>query len=204
MLPEAKRIKFTKTGRMQFISHLDLNRVMRTALIRAGIPIYYSEGFNPHPKMVFALPLSIGAESECELLDIKIVKEMPNDEIKERLSKELPCDMSVVNVTDPKEKFTEIAWAEYEIGFESPVDCSKLDEPEIVITKRTKSGEKQVDIKPQIRSFSLDGCTLTVVLCADNEGYLNPDYIAKVVGAPGFSYTIMRKRMLKKNGEEFI
>ena len=100
MLPEAKRIKFTKTGRMQFISHLDLNRVMRTALIRAGIPIYYSEGFNPHPKMVFALPLSIGAESECELLDIKIIKEMPNDEIKERLSKELPCDMSVVNVTD--------------------------------------------------------------------------------------------------------
>ena len=204
MLPEAKRIKFTKTGKMQFISHLDLNRVMRTALIRAGIPIYYSEGFNPHPKMVFALPLSIGAESECELLDIKITKDMSNEDIKERLSKELPAGMSVIGVTDPTEKFTEIAWAEYEIGFESPIDCSKLDETEIVITKRTKSGEKQSNIKPQIKSWSLDGCTLRVVLCADGENYLNPDYIAKVVGAPEFSYTIMRKRMIKKNGSAFI
>ena len=76
MLPKQIRIKFTKVGSLQFISHLDLNRTMTTVMIRAKIPIYYSEGFNPHPKMVFALPLSIGAESVCELLDIKIVEDI--------------------------------------------------------------------------------------------------------------------------------
>ena len=81
MLPTPIRIKFTKTGALQFISHLDLNRTMKTVMIRAKIPIHYSEGFNPHPKMVFALPLSIGAESVCELLDIKIDLEMTSYEI---------------------------------------------------------------------------------------------------------------------------
>ena len=200
MLPCAKRIKFSKTGKMQFISHLDLNRVMKTAMIRAGIPIYYSEGFNPHPKMVFALTLSIGAESVCELLDIKIVKEMSNDEIRERLDRALPDEIKILEVYDPEEKFTGVGWAEYKIGFESELDYSKLDSPEIVITKRTKSGEKDTDIKPQIRSWHADGKELTVVVCADNENYLNPDYIARFLGVPEYSYTIMRLRLFKKDG----
>lgn len=200
MLPCAKRIKFAKIGKMQFISHLDLNRVMKTAMIRAGIPIYYSEGFNPHPKMVFALTLSIGAESVCELLDIKIVKDMSNEEIKDRLDKALPEEIKILDVYDPSEKFVNVGWAEYRIGFENEIDCSKLDLPELVIVKKTKSGEKETDIKPQIRSWKKDGKDLTVVVCADNENYLNPDYIARLLGAPEYSYTIMRLRLFQKDG----
>ena len=78
MVPESIRIKFRKTGRLRYISHLDLDRTVRTALVRTKIPIWYTEGFNPHAKMVFAQPLPLFAESECEYLDIKITEEMSN------------------------------------------------------------------------------------------------------------------------------
>lgn len=63
------RVRFHKTGRAQYISHLDLGRTMRTAINRAEIPVKYSEGFNPHPKMSFALTLSVGTESVCEFME---------------------------------------------------------------------------------------------------------------------------------------
>ena len=75
MVPEEitkVRIKFSKVGDLMFISHLDLARTMQKIILRSGIDIWYSEGFNPQPKMVFALPLPTGAESVCELLDITL------------------------------------------------------------------------------------------------------------------------------------
>ena len=74
--PKNIRIKFLKTGSLQYISHLDLHRLINRALVRAGIPIWYTKGFNPHAKMVFALPLPVGVESVCEYLDVKIDKEI--------------------------------------------------------------------------------------------------------------------------------
>ena len=69
------RIKFRKVGDLQYISHLDLVRTMQKALKRAGLKMWYTEGFNPKPKMVFGPPLSIGVESECEFLDIRLLDE---------------------------------------------------------------------------------------------------------------------------------
>ena len=68
------RVRFHKTGRAQYISHLDLGRTMRTAINRAEIPVKYSEGFNPHPKMSFALTLSVGTESVCEFMELKLTE----------------------------------------------------------------------------------------------------------------------------------
>ena len=76
MVQDKIRLEFYKKGRMKYISHLDLIRTMTGALGRSEIPVYYSEGFNPHPKMVFALPLSVGCESICEYLDIKLLEAM--------------------------------------------------------------------------------------------------------------------------------
>ena len=97
---------------------------MKTVMIRAKIPIHYSEGFNPHPKMVFALPLSIGAESVCELLDIKIDLEMTSYEIISRLNGALPPEMRVLEAYIPETKFTDIKFAEYDITADAPVDRS--------------------------------------------------------------------------------
>ena len=116
MVPEAIRIKFSKTGRLRYISHLDLCRTMQPAMIRARIPLWYTEGFNPHPKMVFAQPLPLFVESRCEFLDIKIVEDVSCEELKRRLREAFTDELYVLDVYKPTEKFTEIAYAVYEIS----------------------------------------------------------------------------------------
>ncbi len=198
MLSEAVRIKFSKVGSLQFISHLDLNRTMKTVMIRAGIPIKYSEGFNPHPKMVFALPLSIGAESVTELLDFKITRPMPKSELIQRLNDAFPPEMRVLDAYAPSSKFTSIRYAEYVLENDEDFSAEPLEQSEIALMKRTKSGEKLTDIKPMIHSYKKEGNTLTCVLSASPEQYLNPDYIARVLGIP--DCTIMRSRLLLDDG----
>ena len=198
MLSEAVRIKFSKVGSLQFISHLDLNRTMKTVMLRAGIPIKYSEGFNPHPKMVFALPLSVGAESVTELLDFKITRPMSKKELSERLNNALPPEMRVLDAYQPDSKFVSIKYAEYELENDEDFSVEPLEQSEIMLMKRSKSGEKLTDIKPLIHSYKKEGNKLTCVLSAAPEQYLNPDYIAKVLGIN--DCTIMRKRVLLDDG----
>ena len=198
MLSEAVRIKFSKVGSLQFISHLDLNRTMKTVMIRAGIPIKYSEGFNPHPKMVFALPLSVGAESITELLDFKITRPMSKAELTERLNNAFPPEMRVLDAYQPDSKFVSIKYAEYELENDEDFSLEPLEQDEIVLLKRTKSGEKLTDIKPMIHSYKKEGNKLTCVLSASPDQYLNPDYIAKVLGIN--DCTILRKRVLLEDG----
>lgn len=198
MLSEAVRIRFSKVGSLQFISHLDLNRTMKTVMIRAGIPIKYSEGFNPHPKMVFALPLSIGAESVTELLDFKITRPMSKEELITRLNNAFPPEMRVLDAYQPDSKFVSIRYAEYELENDEDFSLAPLEQDEIVLLKRTKSGEKLTDIKPMIHSYKKEGNKLTCVLSASPDQYLNPDYIAKVLGIA--DCTILRKRVLLDDG----
>jgi len=174
---------------------------MKSAILRAKIPVYYSEGFNPHPKMVFALPLSVGAESICEYLDIKIVEDMSNEEIKERLNFALPENMSVLKVSKPDMKFNDIKWSEYRLEFDAEADTSALDSDRIVVEKKTKSGVKEVDIKTMIKSFSLSGSVIDVVLSADSENYLNPEYIVSLI--PQKCNSILRVNVYNKNMKIF-
>ena len=93
MLEGKIRLKFYKRGKLKFISHLDLVRTLKGALLRAEIPIYYTEGFNPHPKMVFALPLPLGEESVCEYLDIKLVEPMDAEALLAAVNAQLTSEM---------------------------------------------------------------------------------------------------------------
>ena len=86
--------KLVKKGSLQFISHLDLHRTVNRALIRAGIPAWYTKGFNPHTKLVFATPLSIGSQSICEYLDIRVEREIAPAVAMERLNAELSDELS--------------------------------------------------------------------------------------------------------------
>ena len=171
---------------------------MKTVMIRAKIPIHYSEGFNPHPKMVFALPLSIGAESVCELLDIKIDLEMTSYEIISRLNGALPPEMRVLEAYIPETKFTDIKFAEYDITADAPVDCTPLDAESVFVMKRTKTGEKECDIKPMINRYEPIPGGIRCVLSATSTDYLNPEYIASVLGFT--DYSIMRRRVLISDG----
>ncbi len=211
MVPESVRIKFCKTGRLRYISHLDLDRTVRTALVRTKIPVWYTEGFNPHAKMVFAQPLPLFAESECELLDIKITEKMPFDEIKGRLRAAFTDELYVDDVYAPRDKFTDIAYAAYRISGSHGVTESRISEllsSDINVIKKTKSGEKSVNIRPRIESLTVgDDGALYAVLDASGASYLNPDVLCRALVNADADYLITRTGWFKsENGElkEFI
>lgn len=218
------RIKFTKVGDLMYISHLDLARTMQRILLRAGIDVWYSEGFNPQPKMVFALPLPTGVESECELMDIKINSFMSNEEIKDRINASFPRDMRVLKVYQPEIKFKNIQYAKYNISIYSPKiteetrnEIVALFNSECFFEKKTKSGIKEINICDYIKDITVEAksgvATIEAILLADSEKNLNPDIlvaaikkylsIANTVGTDEY-YKIMRQAFLTANLEEFI
>ena len=223
-MPKTIRIKFLKTGSLQYISHLDLHRLINRALVRAGIPIWYTKGFNPHAKMVFALPLPVGVESVCEYLDLKIDKDIPNDDVKELLNKQLTSELQVIEVYDPQTKFAEISKAEYRILLDSvnasPELAGKINEffstKPIMMTKKTKSGEKEIDITENIHAFKAAFCgecgkiKICATLTAGSES-LSPEFLMSALrkyevlpeaSLTEESYSIMRLRVLCADGKE--
>ena len=184
------RIRFNKVGRLQYISHLDLVRTMHKILVRSRLPMWYTEGFNPKPKMVFAAPLSIGAESMCEFMDIRLTEKISPDKVKEVLNRNMTDEMQVLEAYYPTEKFTELKWLNYTMKIKTEGNsldfaekCNQLFAKEqIFVLKKTKSGEKAVDIKPLIHSANTvadgDVTVLNLTLSADQSCFLNPEYIA--------------------------
>ena len=222
------RLKFSKTGSMQYISHLDLQRNFARVLTRAGIPVWYTKGFNPHAKIVFGLPLSVGAQSVCEYVDIRIERDMPCEEIMARLNAEMIEEMQVSMAYVPAEDsdFVAITWAEYDICLlcdgltdELPAAVeSYLTTSPITIEKKSKSGVREIDMTTLIRSVKASYVQengervlcLRCVLGACGADYLNPEY---VVGAlkekfgllqgdmTKEAYSILRRRVLLSDGE---
>ena len=117
--PVPVRIKFCKVGNLQFISHLDLQRTFHRVLVRANIPMWYTKGFNPHAKLVFGVPLSVGTESMCEMADLKIERKIDLEDIKNQLNEQLTDEMYVLEAYYPTTKFADIAYADYTITLNS-------------------------------------------------------------------------------------
>ena len=148
------RATFEKCGRAKYISHLDLNRCMLRTFRRSRLPIWYTEGFNPHPYYSFALALSLGFESSCEILDFNLNEDIPYDERRDKLNAVMPEGMRIVKVAEQKQKITAIAKAEYSFSLVSDETeelfaavQELIASPEILIEKKTKKGLKTVDIK---------------------------------------------------------
>lgn len=219
--PRTVRVKFEKVGRLKYISHLDLNRTFSHALVRAKLPVWYTMGFNPHTKMTFATPLSVGSESVCEYMDIKIVKDMPTDEIKTALAAAFAPGLNIVDVYYPDTKFGVIAWSEYEIRLHTAAADDSLakktadlfERDEIKVVKRTKSGDKETNIKPFILRFSaaFEGreIILRTVLCCETQNFLNPEYLMTVIKSElglfahestDEGYDILRKEVFFSDG----
>ena len=184
------RLLFSKTGRAVYISHLDLMRTLTRAFLRADCRLKYSEGFNPHPNISIALPLSVGAESVCEILDFKMLEDMEPAEILERLKKQLPDGIEAIEVYESERKVKELKWLKIEGVFEYDSRSAeemlpKLNEffaqDSIVIQKKTKRGIGDSDIKPAIReiSFAVSGSDVKLdAVISAQEPTLNPELIA--------------------------
>lgn len=176
---------------------------MQPAMIRARIPLWYTEGFNPHPKMVFAQPLPLFVESECEYLDIRITEHIPCDELCRRLRSAFTDELYVTEVYNPTEKFTEIAYAAYLVdGFDGLTEekAEALLSGELNVTKKTKSGEKTLDIRPQIKSVEILGeGRICAVLDASGASYLSPELLCRAFDGGACDHNITRKEWYKQD-----
>ena len=204
------RIRFAKRGPLIFVSHLDFSHSFVRALKRAEIHLKYSEGFSPHPKIVFARPLSVGMVGENEYCDITITDELSAEEVKNRLEKALPKDIEIKKVYEPSVKIGKVSSAKYELVFENTditpeqIKTALLNPPSI--SKTTKSGNiKQLDIKNLIHDFDADknknGSTVIyLTLSAGGENYLNPDLVLQSLREAGIclpeEYDVTRTHIL--------
>jgi len=152
------RLRYSKTGRAKYISHLDLTAVMQRAFIRAGVKLKYSEGFNPHPYISVALPLPVGCESICELMDVGIADET----LPELKSLKLPEGITILDAYVPGHKFNDISWVSVNVNldYENQQNdgiIKQLTEiftaDSILIKKRTKRGYNELDIAPFVKDI---------------------------------------------------
>lgn len=209
------RAKFIKGKGVKFLSHLDILRTFNRALRRSGVPAVYSQGFNPHPSMSFALPLSVGVTSECEFVDIDISEDMSAGDFVRTINKGLPEDLRVLEAkeVDPKSNIMSIiSGAKYTVrvygkGLENFRDKVSLlfSQENILIEKETKKGVKEADIKPDIRDLKVlnengDNVEIYMYLSAGSQANLKPDTVVKAFekycGVEAEDFDVHRKELI--------
>lgn len=215
--PVTVRIKFCKIGNLQFVSHLDLQRTFHRVLVRANIPMWYTKGFNPHAKLVFGLPLSVGTESMCEMADLKIERKIELEDIKKQLNEQLTDEMYVLDAYYPTTKFADIAYAEYNITLKAnginentALKATSLFALPVMMMKKSKSGEKEVDITSFIKKIEFESqkgiLSVKAILAAGSEQNLNPEYIVNALKGceeiscelDGLIYRVIREKVYDK------
>lgn len=164
------RIKFSKAGSMKFIGHLDVMRYFQKAIRRSGLDIAYSQGFNPHQLISFAAPLGVGLTSDGEYMDMQMNTTFSTREAMQRLNQTMNSEIKVTNYVeleeDSKNAMSIVAAADYLVsvkdGYAFPDNYQQLfvdflTQKQIIMTKKTKKSEKEVDIKPYIYQVAFTG-----------------------------------------------
>lgn len=217
------RIDFTKIGESRYISHLDLMRCMSRAVRRAKLPMWYTEGFNPHPYMSFALPLSLGMESECESMDIRIEGNMTNEQVLDALKAVMPAGIEITGVREPVLDPKQIAFGRFIITFTGDFQpetfsahlTSLMENGGLTAEKLSKQGRhkvmKSVDVSAAVKQYGIsvekDAVKLEVVLPAGSTVNVNPSLVADAVAKSSsdltFSTRIRRIELLTADMEVF-
>ena len=214
------RVMYEKTGRAVYISHLDIMRTFQRAITRAGIDIKHTEGFNPHPYISIALPLSLGYTGKCEFLDMVINDDMKCDEIVRRMNKTLPEGIHAVSAYCDASPVRNIAYSEYllTLDYDGGIKDKTLQaldlllkKEEIVVMKKSKRGEIETNIAPMIKTAKIEengnSIKIKAVLASGNTS-LNPEYIIRAIekyipeSVPDF-YTFTRNNVYDENMREF-
>ncbi len=188
--------EFAKRPRLRFMSHLDLQRFMQLALRRTELPVAYSQGFNPHPLINFASALAMGWTSDCEVVDIKMAKDITVGFATEQMASALPPDLPLGRVRlvpdDHPKLMAQLVMADYQIELSG--DGAKrvasaipgfLDETEVIALRKTKSGAKPTNIRPMsvlLDSKQTEVCVvLNTRLMLTEAETLKPDLLVSVL-----------------------
>lgn len=187
-------IKYTKEERVKYISHLDFLRLVQRAIRRADIPVAYSQGFNPHPRLSFASALAVGVTSEGEYLDIYLKDDMDPELLCNKMNEKLPSGIRFVEGRIVDEKLPSlmslIERAEYAIvlpgevpqKFNLPSVIGEfLSQQEIWAVRTNRKGSRQIDIRPMIHgmdAFERDGnIVIKAIISSGSKANLRPDLL---------------------------
>lgn len=184
------RIKFSKHGPVRFIGHLDVMRYFQKAIRRAEIDVAYSAGFSPHQIMSFAAPLGVGLESNGEYMDIEVGSITSCEDVKNRLNAVGAPGIEVTSVKILPEgagnAMASVAAASYTVCFREGraprFDIADrlpafLEKEKILITKETKKGSREVDLKPGIYSLTWNNNSFFMLVDASSSGNIKPSQI---------------------------
>ena len=213
------RLFFEKVDRAKYISHLDITRCLSRAFARSGIPVWYTEGFNPRIYMSFALPLSLGYEGLCEFFDIRLLDDaFPMEKVVEMINPVLPEGIRVLRAAAPVSKPEAITGADYAIRLycENPQQMAEKFRAfaameTISVVKKTKKVEKEMDIKPLFQLLSLepedDILRLTLRNTAGITLNISPSLVMQAfeqhMGAQADDYRVTRTAIYRADGTLF-
>lgn len=211
------RIRFTKFGDMKYVSHLDMIRLFTRIFHRAQLPVAYSQGFNPHPKMSILLPLSVGLESSCEYLDVEFEKSVSMLDCIKKLKAATPLGMEIPQICELNEtgrKAKEIRYAEYKIETDANISIHQpeefLERETIEVVKKTKRSEGLTDIRPDIMDLCATGeHSFSAIISAGSSANLKPDLLIEAMKTyiDGFApnaVSICRTGILTERGEPMM
>lgn len=215
------RIRFAKKDSAKYISHLDLTRCLVRAFRRTDIPLWYTEGFNPHPHLVFGLPLPLGVEGLRETLDIRLNDDnYENERVIAELNNASVPGIEFFEIFEPEKKPLAIVSGRYVVyisNLDNPTDFAKkikdnVNSGDIVIEKKTKKGGmKQINVCEHIKDFELvaedSQVKMSFLLPAGNDFTVNPVLFCKTlfekIGSPDILHRIIRLELLTSDGIEF-
>lgn len=225
-LMERLLLKFTKLYEAKFISHLDTMRTLHRAFRRAGLPITYSKGFNPHPSISVAAPLSLGIGSTAEYADVELDEFVDQGDVKDRLNIALPEGIKIINVLYIDKKMPTsmgvVEGANYLIKLHHNTAVNEvegvihdiMESKELLKNKRSKSGEKLVNIRPLIENIKLcnynnNRIEIECLLLTGSRGSLGPEMIADILKEKSngtiFGYPeIERKEIYCKQNNKWV
>ena len=197
------RITFSKQGALRYTGHLDPHKLWERAARRAELPLAYSQGFHPQPKMSLAAALPLGFSSTCEVLDMRLEREIPLGGLRERLNGTLPPGIQVVSVEQVDERLpslqTLVASAEYKVELKEQVDPSEMKRRiESVLESETiprVRREKKYDLRPLIEALELAGDTIVMKLAAREGATGRPEEVLNVLGNSFEETRIERTRL---------
>lgn len=202
---------------MRFISHLDMTRFMSRVIRRAELPVWYTEGFNPHLYMTFALPLSLGFESDYEVVDIRLLEDDYDiSTLPEKLNAVCPPYIHFFDAAEPIKKAGDVSGAMFNITFDDGGDIADklnrfLSSNSITVLKKTKKGDiKQLEVADKIKSFTVGSdsgnTVLKITLPAGSSENLNPElFLNKFFEDNGnyYCYVVNRTAILDADGNLF-
>ena len=189
-VPIRLRFLFRKVGRLRYVSHLELVRTVSKAATRAGIPCWFTQGFNPVPKIVFGTPMSVGMESECEFVEFRLTERIDPSDALARLNQATPEELTFLDAYYPDNKLTDQCFAEYEILVRTDKDAERLagsfrrllSDPDLTCRNLThgKATERVVGKQTADAAVEVTGehtLRLKMTLGTSQGEFLNPDYV---------------------------